>query len=256
MIPLFKDNNINSFSVKKIDSELENKFNIIKEKINYKPERKIVIIQSVLTFISFIFIFAIISLGFDWAVLGNLKDAWKENSIFYTIMCVIGFPSMIIKMFFQAKQRKFMSKDLMREIDKEFKEFNEMHTDFFNIPKDRNMIDVLIPTYKNNIENQIKENICFDIYKKNECICLTDNFQELSIPIKDITISLIEEEVFFMPWNKEERFDSIYYKNHNLKYRKKKFIIDSYARVIVKNDNQEYYFDLPGYEYNQIKRLL
>ena len=256
MIPLFKDDNTNNFPIKKIDEKLINKFNVIKEKINYKPERKIIIIQTVLTFISFIFIFAIISLGFDWATLGNFKEAWKANSVFYTIMCVLGFPSMAIKMIFQTKQRKYMSKELMKEIGNEFKEFNKMHSDYFNIPKDRNMIDILFPIYKNNEESQLKENICFDIYKRNDCICLTDNFQELSLPIKDITISFIEEEVFFMPWNKEEKFDSMYYKNHNLKYRKKRFVIDSYARVIIKKNNQEYYFDLPGYEYSQIKRLL
>ena len=265
MIPLFdeENKNIKKFPCKEINEQLKDKFKIIKEKVNYSPQRKIRIIQSILTFILFIFAYAVISLGFDSIKYGTFKEAWNLNSIFYIVMLIIGLPAVVIKMIISLKYSRFIRDDLMTEINQQFREFNEMHSKYFDIPKDRNRIDILLPVYlnKTNKDNtkqigQIRENICYDIYLKDDFLCLTDNFNQVSFPLQDLKVEIINEPIAFFPWNKDENYDSIYYKNEGVVLKKKSFTTNSFSRVIIKKDDEEYYFETPSYEYQLLKRYI
>ena len=84
-----------------------------------------------------------------------------------------------------------------------------------------------------------------------------DCYDVVGIPLSSITeIVEVEENLLLPNWHKKEDYKSNEYKEYNIHKTIKGIVIPSYIKVILNINNCAYYFSVPNYEADKLRKLI
>lgn len=88
-------------------------------------------------------------------------------------------------------------------------------------------------------------------------LCFSDCYDVVGIPLSSITeIVEVEENLLLPNWHKKEDYKSNEYKEYNIHKTIKGIVIPSYIKVILNINNCAYYFSVPNYEADKLRKLI
>ena len=134
------------------------------------------------------------------------------------------------------------------------------------VPSNAFDIDIIGVDFKDDSDNdediQSKNFIGFTnddyyVFIEDGKLCFSDCYDVVGIPLSSITeIVEVEENLLLPNWHKKEDYKSNEYKEYNIHKTIKGIVIPSYIKVILNINNCAYYFSVPNYEADKLRKLI
>lgn len=184
------------------------------------------------------------------------------------ISFIIGITLLLID--FYVKKRKEKTLIEYDETDDNFDVDADYAVEQSNIqlgvPSNAFDIDIIGVDFKDDSDNdediQSKNFIGFTnddyyVFIEDGKLCFSDCYDVVGIPLSSITeIVEVEENLLLPNWHKKEDYKSNEYKEYNIHKTIKGIVIPSYIKVILNINNCAYYFSVPNYEADKLRKLI
>lgn len=258
------DNVYNNYLIRKVSEETEEKteedINDQNEVIKKKtvPSWLVTVAYSMLLFGLFIVLKILTGDG-------TLKEKIANTLVLFIIgICLVVIGGIILLI-------GYLKNTILAKKDEEIKRTNDkleerinIHRYELNIPEDAKSVDFLF-TFVNEKNGNEKRNIWktisnynfwLDIFIENDLLCFCDRYGVYGVPVEAFKkIVPLKGKQIFMPWNKEENFNSEKYKSYKIKNTNQGLVCKCYGIILVL-DEIEYQIIIPNYELMEFKKIL
>ena len=183
------------------------------------------------------------------------------ESIGIFILSILAIIASIAYFIYDFKRiKKLQKSEEVTNLEAGYNEYFEKRNKELGVKEDAYDIDVLFDFIKKNKTEAYKgmiANIFVSAYVSDGYFCMVDTQSVYGFPLDNFKeIVEVKEKVNFINWNKNVQCNSDEYKKYHIKRTNIGFISPNKYRVIITKDDEEYYFDILPYDYDNVKKLL
>lgn len=248
--------NLEAFKIKEVSKELITELEELEKKagsIN-KKNRGFGGVFYFLFFMGLLFVISILS-----KLQENPKIITESLSVF--ILGILAIVASIAYFIYDVKRvKKLQKSEEVTNLEAGYNKYFEKRNKELGVKEEAYDIDVLFDFIKKNKTEAYKgmvANIFVSAYVSDGYFCMVDTQSVYGFPVESFKeIVEVPEKVTFVNWNKKAPFNSEEYKSYKIKHTNLGFISPNKYRVIFTKDDEDYYFDVLPFDYENVKRLL
>lgn len=240
-------------------------------KCNAKIKTSLPVFLEVLKYISFALACFILCPIIETAAEIGIIQAYDNEPLLFYIVAVMILISFILYMVEKSKKKYYTTEEYSQS-ESYINQVQEKILDFFQIPQDAPLLEVLVFDYKMvNDKLIVKErsnpvglgsikylNLEVYCYVKGGSLILTDLIEEWCIPLYCFTgIRKINKKIYVPQWLKEEPYDKGEYKKYKLIPNQLGYIFfKPYFSIELSYQGEPYELLIPPYELEQFSNLV
>lgn len=223
------------------------------------------------------FLFSIPTVILICSLFSVSEKGWKvmfENSKWFLLVAlIILIFAIALQVSIMIRKKKASTSEVAKTIEERTQKYIDKKNDYFEIPSDYVLPDVLINLLKMKRikqedgeviteevlanQNGIVSNACITLYRRLDKLCICDNTFEYTFPIEAIeSFMTIPYSFSFLNWNKKEAYNSPKYKPYQIRFNGTVFYAKKVARMVFTYEENQYVIDFLPCEYEDVLRIL